>query len=171
MIEHLSTLIKNFPSTANQTWCFNHILNLMAKSILRQFDTPKKAVDGDSGDFDNAKEALAALTQELEDTQAGADDGTEESDNDDEDGGKDDNEDGLGNECGGMLDAEVAELEDTLVPIWLMLAKASWFKLSPKLSNYMAQLWALANAIKNSLTSWLVGTPLSTCSILLLIII
>lgn len=153
MIEHLSTLVENFPGAANQTQCFTHILNLMAKSILRQFDTPKKAVDGDFADFDDAKDALAALAQELEDTEAGADDGTEEGDDDDEIGGEDDNEDGLGDGRDGMSDAEVAELEESLVPIRLMLTKASQFKLSPNLSNSMAaQLRSLANAIKNSST-------------------
>jgi hypothetical protein len=34
MIEHLSTLVENFPGAANQTRCFTHILNLVAKSIL-----------------------------------------------------------------------------------------------------------------------------------------
>jgi hypothetical protein len=57
MIEHLSTLIENFPGAANQTRCFTHILNLVAKSILRQFDTPKKAADGDFRDLDDASDA------------------------------------------------------------------------------------------------------------------
>jgi hypothetical protein len=152
MIEHLSTLIKNFSGAANQTRCFTHILNLVAKSILRQFNTPKKAADGDSGDFDDATGALAALAQELEDNEAVADDGTEEGNDDDEAGGEDDNEDGLGDEHDGMSDAEVAELEESLVPIRLMLAKASQFKLCPKLSNSVTKLRALANAIKNSST-------------------
>ena len=152
MIEHLSTLIESFPGAANQTRCFTHILNLVAKSILRQFDTPKKAADGDSGDFDDATDALAALALELEDNEAAADDSDEEGDDDDEMGGEDDNEDGLGDERDGMSDAEVAELEESLVPIRLMLAKASRFKLSQNLSNSVEQLRALANAIKNSST-------------------
>ena len=38
MVKHLSTLVENFPGAANQTQCFNHILNLVAKSILHQFE-------------------------------------------------------------------------------------------------------------------------------------
>jgi hypothetical protein len=49
MIEHLAVLIDTFPGAANQTRCFAHILNLVAKSVLRQFEAPKvkgkKAVD------------------------------------------------------------------------------------------------------------------------------
>ena len=41
MIEHLAILIDSFPSAANQTQCFTHILNLIAKSILCQFEAPK----------------------------------------------------------------------------------------------------------------------------------
>ena len=133
MIEHLSTLIDVFPGAANQTRCFTHILNLVVKSILRQFETPKKAADGNSRPFDDATDALAALAQELEDTETGVGDGNEEGDDDDEIGGEDDNEDGLGDGRDGMSDMEVAELEESIVPIWLMLTKASGFKLSLKL--------------------------------------
>jgi len=42
MIEELAVLIDDFPGPANQTRCFLHILNLVVKSIIRQFDLPKK---------------------------------------------------------------------------------------------------------------------------------
>ena len=41
IVEHLAMLVENFPGAANKTRCFNHILNLVAKSILRLFDAPK----------------------------------------------------------------------------------------------------------------------------------
>ena len=41
MIEHLAYLNDTFPGAANQTCCFIHILNLVAKSVLQQFETPK----------------------------------------------------------------------------------------------------------------------------------
>ena len=44
MIDKLSKLLKEFPGSANHTRCFNHILNLIAKSIMRQFDLPKAKV-------------------------------------------------------------------------------------------------------------------------------
>jgi len=64
MVEHLATLVDNFPGAANQTRCFSHILNLVAKSILRQFDVPKN--NSEAGDLDDATKMLAGLTQELE---------------------------------------------------------------------------------------------------------
>jgi hypothetical protein len=132
MIQHLSTLIEYFPGAANQTRCFAHILNLVVKSVLRQFDTPKKAADsdGDSGDLDDASNALAALAQELEDTRTEVDDGTgsEEDDDNDEIGGEDDSDDGPGEERDGMSEAEVDELVASLVPVRLMLTKASRFE-------------------------------------------
>jgi len=106
MIEHLATLIENFPGMANQTRCFSHILNLVAKSILRQFDVSKKTADGDSPDLDDATDALAALAQELEDSVAQVND-IEDGDKD-KVGDGDDNVDGLGDERDRMLEEEVA---------------------------------------------------------------
>ena len=117
MIEHLATLVEEFPGAANQTRCFAHILNLVAKSILRQFEMPKKAADeADLPSRNNALEALAALTQELEHS---VDDDVDEGDE------VDDDEDGLGDERDGMSKEEVAELDKSLVPIRLMLTKVS----------------------------------------------
>jgi len=41
MIDELAELIDKFPGKANHMWCFMHILNLVCKNILRQFDVPK----------------------------------------------------------------------------------------------------------------------------------
>lgn len=43
VIKHLSTLVDNFPGAPNQMRCFTHILNLVAKSILRQFNVAKNS--------------------------------------------------------------------------------------------------------------------------------
>jgi hypothetical protein len=125
MVEHLATLVENFPGAANQTRCFTHILNLVAKSILCSFDAPKKAGDDESGpDVNDAMDVLAALAQELEDTVVEADDSAADDDTDDDElNREDDDEDGLGNGCDGMSEEEVAELEESLVPVWLMLIR------------------------------------------------
>ena len=136
MIEHLSTLIENFPSAANQTCCFTHILNLVAKSILCQFEPWKKTRDEEGEDVDDATKALAALTLELEDSTELADDTDEvlgadkdlEADDDDNN-----NDDWLGDEHEGMSEEDMAELEESLVPIQLMLTKVSRFKLSSEI--------------------------------------
>lgn len=120
MVEHLATLVENFPGAANQTRCFTHILNLVAKSILRQFDVAKKTAD-DPPDLNEAFDALALLAEELEDSGIPADNEVE----DDGDGAddNDDNDDGLGDEHGGMSEEDVAELEQSLIPVRLMLTK------------------------------------------------
>jgi hypothetical protein len=134
MIEHLSTLVENFPGAANQTRCFAHILNLVAKSILRQFEVRKKA-GNDPEDADEAKKALAALSQELEvEENTDISDELEEEEEVDSEGedevDNDDDDDGLGDEREGMSEEEVAELEETVVPIRLMLTKVSLSNMS-----------------------------------------
>jgi len=57
MINALAELVIAFPGTVNQTRCFTHILNLVIKVILCQFDMPKP----------NADEALDVASQVLVD--------------------------------------------------------------------------------------------------------
>ena len=138
MIEHLAALINTFPGAANQMRCFAHILNLVAKSVLRQSEAPK-AKGGKVPD--NAAKELAAVFDDLEDdTDAsdgirdnagkepdsrGNDDGSEEED----DCVVDDNEDGLPDEWDGMEEEELANHEVTVKPIRVMLTKVSSFNL------------------------------------------
>ena len=42
MVESLATIMSNFPGEANRARCLAHIVNLVAKIILRQFDEPRK---------------------------------------------------------------------------------------------------------------------------------
>src|ERR1700678_409537 len=63
MVEELANLLDDFPGPANQTRCFLHILNLVVKSIIRQFDLPKSKKTSDDEDEDNA--TLDAATAEL----------------------------------------------------------------------------------------------------------
>jgi hypothetical protein len=39
MIEYLGNTLDDFPSATNQMWCFVHTVNLIAKLILKPFDT------------------------------------------------------------------------------------------------------------------------------------
>ncbi|KAF4612580.1 hypothetical protein D9613_012727 [Agrocybe pediades] len=63
LISQLPTLLDAFPGAANRTWCFTHILNLVAKVILRQFDTLKGKADDA---IDDAADALAGLENEID---------------------------------------------------------------------------------------------------------
>jgi cobalamin biosynthesis protein CobT len=125
MIEHLSTLVDNFSGAPNQTRCFTHILNLVAKSVLRQFDVAKKSGPVDSEQLNDATKELALLTQELDLGPDGADNDENDDDNDegDEENNDDDNDGGDGEN--GMTEEELVELQTSLVPIWLMLMKVS----------------------------------------------
>src|SRR5258707_11378692 len=65
MIDHLVTMLDNYPGSTNQTHCFTHILNLVAKCIMKQFDAPKKKRQAD-GEVDEDADDLAAAFDELE---------------------------------------------------------------------------------------------------------
>src|SRR5258707_9336412 len=71
MIDHLSVLLDKYPGAANRTRCFTHILNLVAKCIMKQFDAPKKKKnrgdDTDEMEEDEGEDILAAALDELED--------------------------------------------------------------------------------------------------------
>ena len=42
MIDSLSTIMADYPGEANRSRCLAHIVNLVVKIILRQFDVSKK---------------------------------------------------------------------------------------------------------------------------------
>ena len=122
MIDELASILDAFPGAANQTRCFLHIINLVAKSVLPQFEPPK-ARDKDLLS-EGAKE-LAALAEHLEKSV-----GDHNGEDDDEDEVEDDDEDGKQDKPEGMSDSEIADLEEQVQPVRLVLAKASRFKLS-----------------------------------------
>jgi hypothetical protein len=116
MIQHLSNLIESFPGAANQTRCFAHILNLVAKSILRQFEGPKVTNDVDKS-MDDAAKAVSE-SDELDDEDGDVSDDVD-----------DDNEDGLPDEREKMTEEALVRLEKSVKPIRLLLTKVSQFKL------------------------------------------
>lgn len=68
MIIELADLIVTFYGDANRTRCFAHILNLVAKTILAQFDI--HGTKGITKDFANGDEQLKNLASELEHEEA-----------------------------------------------------------------------------------------------------
>lgn len=118
MIEHLATLIETFPGAANQTRCFTHILNLVAKSVLRQFEAPKA-----KGVIDDAAKELAAIFDELEEEDDEVSNNNDAGDDGGSDGDEDDDDDGLVDERGEMSEEELANLEESVKPIRVMLTK------------------------------------------------
>jgi hypothetical protein len=64
MIKELADLVVEFPGPANQTQCFTHILNLVVKSILQQFDLPDPK---SHKSLDDASKELLSLAGNVED--------------------------------------------------------------------------------------------------------
>ena len=63
MIEELEHLLDDFPVAANQTRCFAHIINLVVKSILHQFDVPKAKANKA---LDEASKVLLHIAEDIE---------------------------------------------------------------------------------------------------------
>ena len=124
MIAELANLIDDFPGPANQTRCFLHILNLVVKSIIRQFDVPKSKKSSDSDD-DNDEATLDEATKELlklagdidleEEITARAGNEGDATDDDDVEGWIDEHE--------GMTEDELIELAESIQPVRLLLTK------------------------------------------------
>ena len=110
MIERLADILTEFPGSANRTRCFAHILNLVAKGIMRQFDSPKGKKTG-------FEAVLKDFAEELE-TDSEPDDETEA-----------EGDEALGNEAiddesrSGMSEEEISALDESVKPVRLVLFK------------------------------------------------
>lgn len=112
MINELANLLDNFPGAANQTRCFTHILNLVVKSILAQFELPKSRA--------NIGDDLLKLAEGIElEEEITAKDGEEGEE------GEDDNVEGWIDEREEMGERQLEELEARIEPIRLLLIKVS----------------------------------------------
>ena len=114
MIEELQVCVPEFAGSVSHTCCFLHIVNLIAKLLLRQFDAKKMMVEGDR--------ELAELRRELADEEAtfqgrmvGADD--------DEAVEEVDNDEGWVDEMDNLTDKEKEDLERSIRLVKLALVK------------------------------------------------
>ena len=143
MMDELANLLEDFPGRANQTRCFTHVLNLVVKSIIKQFDLPKawtldEAADelwNLAGDIELEEELLAADGEEGEE-------------------GEDDNTEGWIDEREEMTAAELEALDACVHPIKLLLTKVGICILIKnwKLTKDSDSLRKTAYAVKNSTT-------------------
>lgn len=119
MIQYLGNALDDFPGPTNQTRCFVHTVNLIAKSILKPFDTQKT---NEIRSFNDVAHALADLAEGLDSEDS---EGTEDTTGDDKEGAKDNS------------DKEDTELGTTLEPIRSMLLKVClcFIVCNPKLSS------------------------------------
>jgi hypothetical protein len=125
MIEELAKLLDDFPGPANQTRCFLHILNLVVKSIIRQFDLPKSKKTSDDADEDDP--TLDAATKEL--LKLAGDIDLEEwitvSASGDDSEAADDDEEGWVDEHEDMTEDDLKELVASMQPVRLLLTKVT----------------------------------------------
>ena len=82
MVDVLAELVVAFPGAANRTRCFAHILNLVVKVILRQFDVLKAKANEV---LDVALQALVDLAGDIEMEGEAMDDRGDDDDDDRED--------------------------------------------------------------------------------------
>jgi len=118
MISELAKVLTNFPGQANQMHCFTHIINLIAKSLMKLFEVKKKSQYDVLTDAEHNLQRLVddIDTEDLETqikTYQGHVVGTEEMDNDDD----------ILDEIGEMDDFEAAKFQDEILPIRLTLVK------------------------------------------------
>ncbi len=108
MIDSLACCIDAFPGQRNHVWCFAHVINLVAKSLLQQFDSWESNKDPDTDDKNG-------LLQELVD---GIDFET---------GSEKDNTEGLINVLGKMDEYEWEIFETDITPVCTALVKVSCY--------------------------------------------
>ena len=119
MVEALKDQLEIFPGDSNRTRCFDNIVNLIAKSVIQQFDVPK--TKGNES-FDDVLWELMVSAEELEKEELA----TKESECwASEVEREDDDLDGWVNEQEGMSEPEQKEIDDNVQPIRRMLVKVS----------------------------------------------
>jgi hypothetical protein len=142
MIEELASMLDAFPGPEHQTRCFTHILNLVVKTIIKQFDLPKARA---GQILDKATAELLKLAGDIE---------TEEkialTNGEDGEEGEDDNVEGWIDERETMDVAELEELEASVQPVRLLLTKVTCSKTAapPQTKTYyIIDLTAAQNGI------------------------
>jgi hypothetical protein len=113
----LADLVAHFGGPTSRTRCFLHVINLVAKSLIKQFDLPK----------DIATDALQSPNSEMARDASSKNEATiAENGDGDPDAEDADNEDGWVDEINQLTAHERTAFETNIRPIRLMLAKVSW---------------------------------------------
>lgn len=119
MVEALKDLLEIFPGDSNCTRCFDHIVNLIAKSVIQQFDIPKA-----KGNllFDDVLRELMVSAEDLDEEEVAAREGEHWSSEVDS---EDDKMDGWVDEREDMSEMEQRELDNNIQPVRRVLVKVS----------------------------------------------
>lgn len=129
MIEELAKSLSDF-SEVNRTRCFLHIVNLCAKSIIRQFDIHKRGPDEP---VDAAERDLQDLAEDIDlEEQQAAELLKQHAVGDNE---NEDDADGWIDEMAVLSLAERAELHEDIWPVKLVLVKVCHKQINTKTYN------------------------------------
>ncbi len=124
MTDELEALLPDFQGTFSRTRCFLHILNLVAKAILKQFDV--KEVKDPEALVDEDVRELEELVKELEVEEAETEKELREAEGDDYEAGNDEEDDeSWVDEIGSLTAEEEAEFEEHVRPVKKVLVKVS----------------------------------------------
>lgn len=144
MVERLNELVSTFKGQNSRVRCFAHVLNLVARSIITQFDVKTKAKnrsqDNDDLEYESLEEiALQNLAGDIdieeEESQERLEEGGDSDLNNDEEGWVDEREK--------MSELELENLKRDVLPARRMLVKVSRARL-PHLVNTLTPLTLLA---------------------------
>lgn len=122
MIRVLPEKVPAFAGEASQVRCFNHVLNIVARMIVKQFDVPKHASDAALEAAEIALRELAAGTdiEESMTVDEMSQEGTEDLETD-----LLDDDDGWIDERDLLTVEELKALNDSVRPVRLILVKVS----------------------------------------------
>lgn len=120
MIDQLARHLEEFPGAPNRARCFTHILNLVVKTIMHQFEAPQNWRRWDSRSDDITRDLLdLAGDIDMEEQE------TEAEQEDLEDGPCHDNNEDWIDERGNMITEEIDELEAHVRPVTVVLTKVN----------------------------------------------
>jgi hypothetical protein len=119
MVDELEVLLPEY-SPSNRVRCFTHVLNLVAKSLLKQFDVVKKSKNDDGLNEEDHK--LFTLAESLEEEELTT--ANELNDDNGEEGDEDNLEDWV-DEVEILPDPERKLLEESVRPVKMVLVKVS----------------------------------------------
>ena len=123
MVDELHRKIPAF-NKVNRTRCFLHVLNLVAKSLLKQFELPTKKAEDLSDEEKAALGDLVELASGLAEEEGIAQLEAEQDINSDDVPDEDEIEDWV-DEIEDLTDAEKVKLQEEVKPIIRVLVKAS----------------------------------------------
>jgi len=125
MIEELGDSLDRFAGQASRTRCFAHIINLVVKTLMRQFDAPKGKVNEVLSEAEKELQELAEGIDEEETEMVQDEEDREEGDGVTSGGGSEDEAEGWIDERYGMTESEKERLENSVRPMKLLLTKVS----------------------------------------------